>query len=375
MPRVRGALALVAFAAAFLLGSAIDLPVRSTLYALAAGLLVATPIFFVRHSAREGGERATGKGREAQDAGRRIDELEAQIARLRGSSQELRDSRRAAEAAYEELSRGEARRANSAQLAGMEALVAGVAHELNTPLGAIHSNHDVIHRALVKLQEILADERVTPDELEEVRRIVVAVDGVLQTNGLAVERMVGLVDDLRAFGSPDRAEVDRVDLHEGIDGTLALLGHELEDRITVRREYGALPMVECYPNKLNQVFMNLILNGAQAIQGEGTITITTRAEDGRVSVQVRDTGAGIPKQDLERIFQPGFTTKGKRMGMGLGLLISWQIVEQHGGEISVESVVGEGTAFTVRLPTRLREEPEEPAPPSGAPPKSKGDPS
>lgn len=241
---------------------------------------------------------------------------------------------------------------NQAHLATLGTLVAGVAHELNTPLGAIHSNHDVIERALRKLQEILEDEVVTPDELEQVRKIVRAMDGVLTTNGVAVERMVKLVDSLGTFGRPDRAERDRVDLRDGLEGTLTVLAHELKG-IDVVRDLDEIPPVECYPNRLNQVFMNLIHNAVQAMEGRGTLTVRSATEEGGVRIDIEDTGKGIPAEVVERIFDPGFTTKGRRVGMGLGLAITRQIIDHHGGEISVESAVGEGTVFRIRLPVRL----------------------
>lgn len=240
---------------------------------------------------------------------------------------------------------------NAAKLATLGMLVAGVAHELNTPLGALNSNHDVLKRALGKLQVILADEVVEPHELEEVRRIVAAVDGVMRVNDLAVERMVQLVASLRSFGRPDRSEIDRVDLHEGIESTLAILRHLTKDRIEIARDYGDIGAFECYPNQLNQVFMNLLLNASQAISDTGTITIRTRAREDGVLIDIEDTGAGIQPANLKRIFEPGFTTKGARVGMGLGLLISRQIVEHHGGRIDVRSEPGAGTKFTVWLPS------------------------
>ena len=289
------------------------------------------------------GGRNGGGATAADDSGRSREEAEAALARLREAQAEL---------------------VSSARLATLGTMVAGIAHELNTPLGALNSNHDVLRRSLEHLQEILADERVDEDELDQVRRIVSAVDGIIRTNNMAVDRMVSLVKSLRSFGRPDRAEVDRVDLHEGIDSTLEILRHELRDGIRVVKDYGELPEVKCYPNQLNQVFMNLLLNAIQALpDGEGTIEIRTRARDGeRVSIRVRDDGVGIPEEDRRRIFEPGFTTKGggsgdsSRMGMGLGLLICHQVVDRHGGEIEVESEPGEGTAFTVRIPTELPEE-------------------
>ncbi len=233
--------------------------------------------------------------------------------------------------------------------------MAGVSHELNTPLGAIHSNHDVISRALNRLQVILEDEVVTPDELDDVRKIVRAMNGVLKTNGIAVERMVKLVDSLRTFGRPDRADIDRVALHAGVESTLALLGHELM-HIEVVRDYGDLPPVECYPSRVNQVFMNLLHNAIQAMDGKGTLTIRTRPDGDSVVIEISDTGKGIEPKHLAKIFEPGFTTKGVRVGMGLGLALTRQIVDHHGGEISATSALGEGTTFRVRLPTRLTAE-------------------
>jgi len=241
---------------------------------------------------------------------------------------------------------------NQAHLATLGTLVAGVAHELNTPLGAIKSNHDVIERALLKLQDILEDEVVTPDELKDVRKIVRAMDGVLRTNGIAVERMTSIVQTLGTFGRPDRAEVDRVDLREGLDGTLSVLGAELKG-LRVERDFQDIPLIECYPNRLNQVFMNLIHNAAQAMDGDGTLKVRTGAETDAVVVEIEDTGRGISSESLAKIFDPGFTTKGRRVGMGLGLAISKQIIDHHGGSISAESTMGVGTTFRLRLPLTL----------------------
>jgi two-component system, NtrC family, sensor kinase len=241
---------------------------------------------------------------------------------------------------------------NQAKLATLGMLVAGVAHEVNTPLGAINSNHDVLRRALARLQAILADEVVEPHELEEVRRIVKAVDHVLRVNDIAVDRMNTLVKSLRTFGRLDRAEVDWADLREGIDATLAILAHETRD-VLIDVEYGELPRVRCHPDRLNQVWMNLILNAVHAMPGGGTLTIRAGAcAADAVRVMVMDTGRGIEAEHLERIFEPGFTTKAGRVGMGLGLLIARQVVEHHRGRIEVESEPGRGATFTVTLPTQ-----------------------
>lgn len=245
------------------------------------------------------------------------------------------------------------RTVNAARLATLGMLMAGVAHELNTPLGALNSNHDSLTRALARLHEILADDVVEPHELEEVRRIVRALNGVMRVNDLAMKRVRELVTSLRSFGRPDRAEIDTVDLREGLDTAITLLRHELGERITVTREYGEIPPIQCYPQQLNQVFMNLLLNGIQAIQGPGSIIVRTERTPDGVAVSVTDSGVGMGPEQLERIFEPGFTTKGLRVGMGLGLAITRQSVDRHGGFIDVRSEPGQGTTFTVRLPLVL----------------------
>jgi two-component system, NtrC family, sensor kinase len=244
-----------------------------------------------------------------------------------------------------------AKAVNEAKLTTLGMLVAGFAHEVNTPLGAINSNHDVLRRALAKLQVILEDEVVEPHELDEVRRIVRAVDGVLAVNDLAVERMTRLVQSLRTFGRLDHSRLDWSDLHQGIDATLAILGHEVRD-VEIDRRYGTLPPVRCHPDQLNQVWMNLTQNALHAMPDGGTLTITTRADGDRVRIQFTDTGRGMSPEEISHIFEPGFTTKSNRMGMGLGLLLTRQVVDHHAGAILVESDPGAGSVFTIVLPVQ-----------------------
>ena len=194
---------------------------------------------------------------------------------------------------------------------------------------------------------------MTEDELGEVRKIVRAITSVEDTSEMAVDRMKHVVSSLRTFGRPDRSEVDRVDFADALHGTLDLLKHELGHTITVEEDLEPLPLVECYAQQVNQVFMNLMMNAIQAMWDGGTLTIRARSSDDRVIVEIEDTGTGIPEENLERIFEPGFTTKQERVGMGLGLIICSEIVDRHGGEISVKSELAVGTRFTVSLPLAL----------------------
>jgi signal transduction histidine kinase len=160
---------------------------------------------------------------------------------------------------------------------------------------------------------------------------------------------------LRSFARLDEAELKKVDVHEGLEDTLTLVHHEIKHNIRVVRDYGNLPPMSVYPSRLNQVFLNLINNARQAIRDKGTITIKTWIDDKTAAISIKDDGIGIPEENLPRIFDPGFTTKGVGIGTGLGLSICYQIIKDHRGRIDVESEVGKGATFTVRIPTNLDE--------------------
>ena len=242
------------------------------------------------------------------------------------------------------------------KMASLGGLVAGVAHEINTPIGSIHSNSDNSKRALELLRRALdtPEGQAVVESNRKLGRALKILDESNAANRVASERIVEIVRSLKNFARLDEAERKTVDVHEGIDSTLTLLRHHLKLGVEVVKDYGELPPIVCYPNQLNQVFMNLLVNGVQAMDGSGTLTISTRVEgegDAKEAVlTISDTGRGIPEDHVARIFDPGFTTKGVGVGTGLGLSISYQIVEKHEGTIEVESKTGEGSTFTIRLP-------------------------
>jgi two-component system NtrC family sensor kinase len=249
-----------------------------------------------------------------------------------------------------ELSAAQERLVMQAKLASLGQLVAGVAHEINTPLGAVVSNNDLFLRCFTRLRKTVDEKGLGGDP--QIARDLGAVQELAEVTRTACGRITNIVRELRTFARLDEAERKPVDLHEGLESTLVLIHHLMKGRIEVKKEYGHLPLVEGHPNQLNQVFMNLLVNACQAIEREGTITLSTWYEPhtGMAHVAVGDTGSGIPVEHLARIFDPGFTTKGAGVGTGLGLAICYQIVEAHGGRIGVESVVGRGTTFVVSLP-------------------------
>ncbi len=157
---------------------------------------------------------------------------------------------------------------------------------------------------------------------------------------------------LKNFAHPGEERFVLSDINKSIESTLNIVWNELKYKATVNREYGELPEVQCYPQQLKQVFMNLMVNAAQAIKTRGEITIRTRLMGAGVEISISDTGVGIPRENLCRVFDPFFTTKEVGKGTGLGLNVAYNIVEKHGGSIDVTSQVGEGTTFTVRLPVQ-----------------------
>ena len=250
-----------------------------------------------------------------------------------------------------EVRQKQAQLVQSEKMAALGHLVAGVAHEINTPLGALKSNNDLQIRSIDKIKSILHDEgsqHVSP-ELDKLLEVVDRVNGVSKE---ALDRIVAIVTSLRKFARLDEAERDLIDLHEGLDSTLNLVHHELKNRITVHKEYAELPTVYCFPNQINQVFMNILVNAGQAIEGKGDIYVKTSRRNDTAVVEFRDTGKGIPKENIDRIFDPGFTTKGSGIGTGLGLSIVYQIIKDHDGEIEVESEVGKGTTVRILLPIK-----------------------
>jgi two-component system NtrC family sensor kinase len=266
----------------------------------------------------------------------------------------------------DELQRLQAQIIHSEKMASLGQLAAGVAHELNNPAGFIYGNMDVLKNRLAGLQDLLvAYEQLTvpPALAPLINALKIRVDYEMLIDDLdsivsdcleGAVRIRDVVQNLRLFSRLDQAELKHVDLHEGIDSTIRLLSQYYSSgRVVVRRDYGELPLVSCYAAQLNQVWMNLLANAAQAISGHGEVRITTSVDEGWVVIAVRDSGCGVPQDLLPRIFDPFFTTKPVGEGTGLGLSISYGIIERHGGAITLASTLGKGTTFTIRIPIEM----------------------
>jgi two-component system NtrC family sensor kinase len=273
------------------------------------------------------------------------------------SQKQLKDKIQELEKANNEIRDTQAKLVHTAKMASLGQLVAGVAHELNNPIGFIYSNMTHLREYSEKLIHLIDVAENEPEKLEKEKKksdltyIVNDLPKLITSCEDGARRTRDIVLGLRNFSRLEEAQVKQVDLHEGLENTLSLLSGEIKNRIKVVKHFEKIPKVNCYPSQLNQVFMNVLSNAAQAIESEGEIHITTkRLGPERVEVSIRDTGKGMNKQTLEKVFDPFFTTKGIGHGTGLGLSISYGVVQKHGGDILVSSEVGKGTEFKIVLP-------------------------
>lgn len=246
----------------------------------------------------------------------------------------------------------------SEKLAAIGQLAAGVAHEINNPVGYVYSNLQTLENYLNDLFR-LTDAIDTAASLEDLRQVRHNIDynylrddlkDLLAESREGIERVKTIISAMKDFSHIEEEELKRADLHRGIETTLNVVNNELKYKAEVIRDFGDLPEVECILSQINQVVMNLLVNAAHAIEEFGKITIRTRHQGDTVTLEVEDTGKGISGEHLNRIFEPFFTTKGIGKGTGLGLSLSFNIIKKHNGEIEVHSQPGQGTRFRITLP-------------------------
>lgn len=253
----------------------------------------------------------------------------------------------------------------SEKLASLGQLAAGVAHEINNPVAYVTNNLAVIRRdtqaALAALDAYRRGDAVEAARLEK----AADVDYLRENFGRlcdktleGLHRVRDIVRNLRDFARLDEAEFKEADLNAALNSTIEIIQHQIKERgIQLERDFGRLPQVLCHPGKINQVFLNLLMNAIQACARGGAVTAHTRPEPAAVVVEVRDTGCGIAPEHRPKLFEPFFTTKPVGQGTGLGLSVSFGIVRDHGGAIEVESEVGRGSTFRVRLPLKPDQKP------------------
>ena len=252
----------------------------------------------------------------------------------------------------------------SERMASIGQLAAGVAHEINNPVGFVNSNLGSLQRYVVDMLDLLAayehaEGGMTEAELTPIQMIKQRIDlpflredvsSLMAESQDGLKRVTRIVQDLKDFSHVDESERQLADLEAGLESTLRVVANEIKYKADVVKEFVGLPRIECFPFQLNQVFMNLLVNASHAIEERGTITLRTGQDDRWVWVEVQDSGKGIKPEHLQKIFEPFFTTKPVGQGTGLGLSLSYGIVQKHDGRIEVQSELGKGTMFRVVLP-------------------------
>jgi two-component system NtrC family sensor kinase len=264
---------------------------------------------------------------------------------LLGLNEELATSNKTLEVAYEELRETQSQLVQSAKMASLGQLVAGVAHEINNPLAFVLNHQATVVRALNRVAGE-AVPHLSEEGLQQLNKALARLTDMAP----GLERIRDLVLNLRTFSRLDEGEIKRVDIDEAIESVLVLLQYRLGTRIRVNREFGAVKHIDCYPGPLNQVMMNLLANAIDAIDGEGELTISTDQEGEMLRIVIADNGKGMPDAVRERIFEPFFTTKPVGQGTGLGLSISFGIIRKHGGTLEALSMLGKGTRMVIRIP-------------------------
>lgn len=275
--------------------------------------------------------------------------------------------------AYRKLKSSQAQLVQSEKMASLGQMVAGVAHEINTPLGYVRNNVELMREFSNQLQELLTANNAVvsalldPDgsEIEVARALSVIEDLREQVDPqllfadmktlfgdttFGLEQIGELVLGLKDFSRLDQAYTDNVSLNDCVNNALLIARNTLKNKVEIIQQLGDIPKIACAPSQINQVLLNLFTNAAQSIEGSGKVFIKSWADATSVYVSVQDTGRGIPPDGLKKIFDPFYTTKPVGEGTGLGLSISWQIIQQHGGRIRVASEVGRGTRFVIVLP-------------------------
>ncbi|WP_225412931.1 sensor histidine kinase [Stigmatella hybrida] len=307
---------------------------------------------------------------ERKQAEKRLLAQEEELQRHRAHLEELvRQRTERLVQATRSLEERQAQLIQAEKMASLGQMAAGVAHEISSPVGYVLSNLGALNEygavllPLLRLQqELLAAsatgapqepvlERMRAQwEREDVKSILEDMPELLQESLVGARRIREIVQTLRLFAREDSREPQPADLNAELESTLKMVWNQLKYKCTVTRDFGTLPLLRCHPTQLAQVFTNLLINAAQAIETQGAITLSTRHEQNAIVVRISDTGKGMTPEVRARLFTPFFTTKPREQGTGLGLSVSYSIIASHQGHIDVQSEPGQGTTFTIRLP-------------------------
>jgi signal transduction histidine kinase len=282
-------------------------------------------------------------------------ELKAKIRsliQLRRLEREIQNRSEELERTLKMLQETQSQLVHSEKMAALGLLVAGIAHEVNNPVSFAKGSLSNLRRYLGQVREALEKQPETRQVLVQFNKLLQDIEQSLNIVKTGLDRTEGIVTDLKTFARKDEQHTKRVDIQEGLEATIKLIQHEILERITLHRDYAIREPVEIIPGQTNQVFMNLLQNAIHAIPEKGDIWIRSWEDGDLVHISIRDSGKGIRKEHIGRIFEPFFTTKEVGQGTGLGLSVSYRIIENHGGKITVSSEEGKGAEFVITLPKR-----------------------
>jgi two-component system NtrC family sensor kinase len=248
---------------------------------------------------------------------------------------------------YEDLLRSQSQLMQSDKLATIGLLSAGIAHEINNPLSAVKLAFSLLGTQMNNLKKRLGGAALADADAQ---KLLKAIEEYIQQGQHCAEAMSRIVTDIRTFSRSDKGVSNPEDIHKIIDSVINIVWNAVKNKVKIDKQYGELPLIRCNAQQLGQVFLNLLVNASQAMDQNGVITLRTFGDGKNVFVQISDTGCGMTKEVMDRIFEAFFTTKGAADGTGLGLSITRDIIKKHNGEITVESTVGKGTTFTISLP-------------------------
>ncbi len=293
------------------------------------------------------------------------------VTTLRRLREEVEDKNIELNKAYNKLKEAQSQILQQEKMASIGQLAAGIAHEINNPIGFIMSNLSSLNKYSSKIVEFLNEQsnviesvsnhakdalKLKFSNLKDKKRelkidfILEDIVNLVKESVEGAYRVKKIVQDLKSFSHIDEEEYKLSNINDGLDTTINIVWNELKYKVTLKKEYSDIPLTKCNPGQLNQVFMNLLINASHAINEKGEIVIKTWDKENYIFISIYDTGCGIPEKNLNRLFEPFFTTKDVGMGTGLGLSIAFDIIKKHKGEINVNSVVGKGTKFTIKIP-------------------------
>ena len=285
---------------------------------------------------------------------------EKYLAELENTNAELDRKNQDLQQLYDELKETQAQLIHSEKMASLGQLVAGISHELNNPIGFIYSNSKQLKSYIEKIEKFIrvydGKEEKDKDSKIDIDNLMIDLHSLIHDTISGSQMIKEIVDNLRNFSHLDEAKWKKVDIHKGLESSIKIMMPQFKRQLEIHKNFQASGIISCNPGQLNQVFLNILSNAAQAIDNSGNIWINTHDENDFLVIDIKDDGKGMPPNIRDKIFDPFYTTKDVGEGTGLGLSISYSIIQNHNGTLSVESQVNKGSTFSIKIPYDLTDQ-------------------